>query len=107
MNDIDPAKMTDTERTALFASFTQGMTPALPPRQTVTRLLAPWIAAIRAQRAAGYDWKQLAQICDTKLQIKLSPRTLQNVVLATSKSRKARPAVARPEAAAKPAKAPA
>jgi hypothetical protein len=101
MNDLDPAKMTEAERQARFASFTQGMTPASPPRQTLVTLLAPWISSIRTQHAVGFDWKQLAQICAKDLGIKISARTLQNIVQSaggaperTSKTRRRRANVA-------------
>jgi len=90
MNDIDPAKMTEAERKILFTSFTQGMTPALPQRQTLARLLAPWLSAIRAQRGAGYDWKQIAEVCATNLKIKVSARTLERVMGAATGSANAR-----------------
>ena len=105
MNDLDPAKLTEAERQARFASFAQGMTPASPPRQTLGTLLAPWISSIQAQHALGFDWKQLAQICAKDLNIKLSARTLQNVVQSAAGARQKTPKARRSAkvAAVKPA----
>ena len=80
MSDIDPAKMTEAERRALFASFTKGMIPACPPRRTLIRQLTPWLSAILTERERGLDWKQLAEICATNLNIKVSPSTLERTV---------------------------
>jgi len=80
MSDIDPAKMTEAERRALFASFTKDLIPACPPRQTLIRQLTPWLPAILAERDRGLDWKQLAQICATNLKIEVSPSTLERTV---------------------------
>jgi len=86
MNDIDPAKMTEDERKALFASFAKGIAPSSPPRQTVTSQLAPWVSSIQEQRDAGYDWKQIAQMCAANLKIKVSAKMLQHIVRAANES---------------------
>ena len=64
----------------LFASFTKDLIPAAPTRRTITDQLAPWRDAIKADRARGLDWKQLAEVCATKLKIKVSARSLERVV---------------------------
>lgn len=77
MNDIDPAKMNEAERTALFRSFAKDVQPNLKPRETLAQKVAPWLGGIVAERNRGLDWKQLAAICETNLKLKISPGALQ------------------------------
>jgi len=81
MNDIDPAKMTDAERIAFFRSFTKDLPPTTPTRRAQADQIAPWIAAIRADRERGLDWKQLAKVCTDDLKIKISASSLQRIML--------------------------
>lgn len=80
MNDIDPSKMTEAERTDLFNSFAKDIEPARKPRETIAAKVAPWMAGIVAQRARGLNWKQIAALFDTHLKVKLSAGALERAV---------------------------
>ena len=107
MNNIDPAKMTDAERMAYFASLTKDLIPTTPVRRSLAELVTPWIPALQADRARGLDWKQLAKVMNEDLKIRVTASSLERFVRDAARPARARKRVRKPAGAAAATTAPA